>query len=44
MVVVVMSPREYASRSRQRKRHDKDFLRVHDLPLLSVSAEHHRPT
>ena len=35
VVVVVMPPREYARRGRQRKSHNKDFLRVHDSPLLS---------
>ena len=44
VVVVVMSSREYARSGCQRKSHNKDFLRVHDLPRLSVSVEHHRPT
>ena len=44
IVVVMASPREYARRGRQRKSHNKDFLRVHDLPHLSVYVEHHRPT
>ena len=44
VVVVVVSPRENARRGCKRKSHNKDFLRVHDLPHLSVSAEHHRPT
>ena len=44
VVVVMMSSREYARSGRQRKSHNKDFLRVHDLPRLSVYAEHHRPT
>ena len=43
-VVVVMPSREYARSGRHRKSHNNDFLRVHDLPRLSVSAEHHRPT
>ena len=44
VVVIVVPPRKYARRGRQRKSHNNDFLRVHDLPLLSVYVEHHRPT
>ena len=44
VVVMVMSSREYACSGRHRKSHDNDFLRVHDLPRLSVSVEHHCPT
>ena len=44
VVMEVMSPREYARSGRQRKSHNNDFLRVHDLPHLSVYVEHHRPT
>ena len=44
VVVMMMSPREHARSGRQRKSHNKDFLRVHDLPHLSVYVEHHRPT
>ena len=44
VVVVMMPSRKYARSGRQRKSHNKDFLRVHDLPRLSVYVEHHRPT
>jgi hypothetical protein len=48
VVVMVMPPvvamRENACGSSHRQGHNKDFLRVHDLPHLSVYRGHHRPT